>query len=97
MAHVSRVCMVNLKRKKMMNNSTKLSTENRLVNFCKDLLGHDELATDSDFFDIGGNSLNAIKFLDQIEKHYGEDIISIDDLFDNAVICQLAKLIDSRC
>jgi glutamate racemase len=44
---------------------------NGLVDLWRRILRTDDITIDDDFFDVGGNSLSAIRLLPAIEQHFG--------------------------
>ena len=63
-----------------------------LASLWEDLLGVATVASDSDFFDLGGNSLKMIRLASEIYKKFGARI-SLNDFFDNTRLDQQAQLI----
>jgi acyl carrier protein len=62
---------------------------NDLVDLWKRILRTDDITIDDDFFDVGGNSLSAIRLLPAIEQHFGvEPHISL--VFDHPTPRQMA-------
>jgi acyl carrier protein len=60
-----------------------------LIDLWKRVLRTDDITIDDDFFDIGGNSLSAIRLLPAIEEHFGvEPHISL--VFDHPTPRQMA-------
>lgn len=60
-----------------------------LVDLWKRVLRTDDITFDDDFFDLGGNSLSAIRLLPAIEQHFGvEPHISL--VFDHPTPRQMA-------
>jgi acyl carrier protein len=45
----------------------------KLVDLWKRILRTDDITLDDDFFELGGNSLSAIRLLPVIEEHFGVD------------------------
>lgn len=71
------------------------ATESTLAEMWRDLLGRDKAAEPSDnFFDAGGTSLTAIKFLQRVEKEFGPDVLSPDTLYGDPRLGSVAKAID---
>ncbi|MEH2206891.1 MAG: phosphopantetheine-binding protein [Nostoc sp.] len=70
-------------------------TEKSLADIWIEIFGISDIKLDSDFFDLGGNSLTAIKLLSRIEDIYGEDVLSPDTLFSTGQLRQLAAAIDA--
>jgi len=69
-------------------------TELRLGAIWRQVLKVDELSSNSDFFADGGNSLMAICLLARIEDEFGEGALNPSELFESAVLGQLARRID---
>ena len=62
---------------------------NDLVGLWKRILRTDDITIDDDFFDVGGNSLSAVRLLPVIEQHFGvEPHISL--VFDHPTPRQMA-------
>lgn len=62
---------------------------NDLVDLWKRILRTDDITIDDDFFDVGGNSLSAIRLLPAIEQHFGVDP-HISLVFDHPTPRQMA-------
>ncbi|WP_428265216.1 acyl carrier protein [Haliangium sp.] len=60
-----------------------------LVATWRELLETDDIQTESDFFDLGGTSLTAIKLLARVEAVYGENALSPEALFSTGQLGQL--------
>lgn len=60
-----------------------------LVDLWRRILRTDDITIDDDFFDVGGNSLSAVRLLPAIEQHFGvEPHISL--VFDHPTPRQMA-------
>jgi|SRR6476661_8390877 len=70
-------------------------TEKRLANMWCEIFGISDVKLDSDFFNLGGNSLTAIKWLTCVEDAFGEEVLSPDTLFSAGQLGQLAAAIDA--
>ena len=68
-------------------------TENQLAAIWAEVLGLDALSPESDFFDLGGHSLNGFNVLTRAEERLGVEL-AIDDLFEFPVLRDLAAFID---
>jgi len=68
-------------------------TEEKLAQIWCDVLGFGKVGVNNNFFEIGGNSLTAIRIVSRIYKTF-EVEVAIRDFFENASIRELAKLID---
>lgn len=56
------------------------------------VLGRDDLGVDDDFFDVGGNSIDAMKLFARIEKATGREV-PLSALFDTPTIRGLANIL----
>jgi len=63
---------------------------NDLMDLWKRILRTDDVALDDDFFDLGGNSLSAIRLLPVIEERFGVDP-QISLVFDHPTPRQMAE------
>ena len=68
-------------------------TQSRLVQIWKDLLGLHEVGIDDNFFDLGGDSLVAIRLLSRCREEFQVDQ-TLASLLDHPTITQLAGKID---
>ncbi|WP_367865337.1 amino acid adenylation domain-containing protein [Pedobacter sp. WC2423] len=66
-----------------------LSTLNKIWN---SFFGKEDILPDADFFELGGDSLKALKLTDHIRKELGFEL-SITDFFENPTIEELSKII----
>ena len=77
--------------------STKLdpvnNTEEILLDMWKNILNINDIGTNEDFFEIGGDSLSAIRLLSNIKNTFNIDI-SISDIFNNSTIRNLSIFIN---
>lgn len=71
-------------------------TEEALIKIWQDMFGFDDITPETDFFDIGGNSLNAIKFLSRVDGIFGVETLLPDTLFEDGRIKALAAAIDAH-
>ncbi|MFE9775794.1 phosphopantetheine-binding protein [Streptomyces sp. NPDC005931] len=71
---------------------TRADLEQWVVTACRDLGLAVETAAD-DFFEAGGNSLTAIRLIDQAEETFGEDALTPDDLFARSGVQDIAASI----
>ena len=68
---------------------TELAIANDLVDLWRRILRTDDITIDDDFFDVGGNSLAALRLLPAIEQHFGvEPYITL--VFDHPTPRQMA-------
>jgi len=72
------------------------ATEKQLVKLWSEVLGVEEctLSIKADFFDLGGNSLNAIRLITRIHRSL-EVRLMISDLVLHTELEQMARLIES--
>ncbi|TMP43897.1 hypothetical protein CWB96_11750 [Pseudoalteromonas citrea] len=71
-------------------------TEEVVVNIWKQLLGFDEIQINDNFFDLGGDSLLAIKLGQMLGENFGlsQSSISINELFEFATVKTLSERIE---
>ncbi|NRG45191.1 AMP-binding protein, partial [Bacillus sp. CRN 9] len=69
--------------------------ESKINSIWKEILDINSIAIDVSFFEIGGNSLNAVKLLGEIEEAFNINI-NISDIFEMNTIERLAKLIEKK-
>lgn len=69
--------------------------EQSLMEWLEELLGVTEISTSADFFDLGGNSLLAVRLFAKIKKSYGV-ALGLATLFEAPTIDALAHLIRSE-
>lgn len=60
-----------------------------------DLLGHNQIGINSNFFDIGGHSLNAFKLLNSINQEFKINL-PLSFIFKNSTIEKMCKAIENR-
>ncbi|WP_349409514.1 amino acid adenylation domain-containing protein [Pseudalkalibacillus sp. SCS-8] len=70
-------------------------TEEKLLSVWKEVFGRNDIRTTDGFFDLGGNSLLAIKLLAKIKDEFGADV-SIKELFVQSSIKNLANYIQNN-
>ncbi len=70
-------------------------TEELVLKLWKELLSTNEISLNSNFFEIGGHSLIAVKLVSLLKKETGKSL-PITTLFENPTIEKLAQLIDSK-
>ena len=68
-------------------------TEIKLVEIWQELLGIEEIGMNDKFFDLRGNSLNAIRLIGQYNKVFNKKV-SIKDIFSNPVLKDHIGLLD---
>ncbi len=71
----------------------KSATEVALAQIWKDILKIDDIGRNSNFFQLGGQSLTLVKLANEIQDKFNISI-SIQSLFDNLILSQMAKLIN---
>lgn len=70
------------------------SVEDILINYWKQILNLEKICLDDDFFDLGGNSLLAIKAITRINKELGLKL-AVSTIYQLSTIRQLAHKIES--
>ncbi len=66
--------------------------EARIVDVWKDVLGIDEVGSDTDFFDAGGTSLSAMRMLSRVNKTFGKGF-ALTTLLRNPVLRDFSRAI----
>lgn len=69
-------------------------TQIQLQNIWKDIFNTDKIGANFNFFNIGGDSLLAIKLSSYVLSTFGVDI-SVSDIFEHPILSDLADFIDS--
>ncbi|MCE7996677.1 MAG: amino acid adenylation domain-containing protein [Roseivirga sp.] len=72
--------------------TTANQTEEILLNIWAEVLGHDSISTDQNFFDAGGDSLKMITMSSKISKFFKKEV-SVTNLFAHPTITELARLV----
>lgn len=75
--------------------TSKEDVEGVLVAWWQNLLGFEQVSSDDDFFDLGGDSLIGIQLFSRIKKTYEVDL-GLATLFEARTIRQLAELIRQK-
>ncbi len=70
-------------------------TECRITEIWSNLLGLEKVSVNSNFFDIGGNSILLIQMHSQIERFYPGKVF-MTDIFSNPTISKLAEFIKNK-
>lgn len=65
-----------------------------LIPLWEKLLEVQDIDAESDFFDLGADSLTVIRLLHRIEQTFGQNVISLDTLFEQSQLHQVAKVIE---
>jgi amino acid adenylation domain-containing protein len=68
--------------------------EEKLASTWEDVLQHDQIGINDDFFALGGHSLKAMRLINDYQKDFGVKL-SIQDIFGYPTITALAKLIEN--
>lgn len=76
-------------------NSTENETEKKLYNIWRELLNKNEIGFEDDFFEIGGDSLLAIRLALKIKKTFKTDI-SIEKIYEDCSIRSIASFISKE-
>ncbi|CAH0133669.1 MULTISPECIES: phosphopantetheine-binding protein [Peribacillus] len=66
--------------------------EEKLIGFWKEILEHETIGADSNFFDLGGNSLLAMQFIQMVKNNLGVRL-PIKVMFEQSTIKELSVLI----
>ncbi|WP_416963488.1 phosphopantetheine-binding protein [Streptomyces sp. Agncl-13] len=73
---------------------TMTPTESTLAQMWCDLLDRPDVGTEDDFFEAGGTSLTAIKFLQRVEKAFGPEVLTPDQVYEDPQLRSLARAVD---
>jgi thioesterase domain-containing protein/acyl carrier protein len=71
------------------------ASEQRLAGIFREVLEVPAVAADDDFFELGGNSLLAVRLLTQIRAHYGREL-PLASLFEYRTVRAFAQLLEDR-
>jgi acyl carrier protein len=77
------------------NDRTLNPTEESIAEIWRGLFQVTEVTADDDFFELGGNSLTAIKFLSRVEERFGEDALLPETLYEDARLGSIAKAVEA--
>lgn len=69
--------------------------ERELTDMFADILEREDVASDEDFFDAGGDSLRATRIISRVYRAYRVEL-TFDDLFDAPTPAELAQLVSTR-
>ena len=69
--------------------------EKKIVDILKEITGYKAISKESNFFELGGDSLRAIKFTNVIKEKFNLEY-SIGDLFEHPCIKDIAVTIEGR-
>ncbi|MEL7406243.1 MAG: amino acid adenylation domain-containing protein [Cyanobacteria bacterium J06558_2] len=69
--------------------------ESRLIKIWEKVLGIEPIGIRDNFFDLGGNSLQAVTLFAQIEKQFGKNL-PLATLFQSATVAEIAQIIRSE-
>jgi amino acid adenylation domain-containing protein len=72
--------------------SPRNEVERRLAKIWKECLGVSSLGIQDDFFELGGNSISAVRLLTRVEKEFGRSV-SLATLFEGPTVEKLADLL----
>jgi hypothetical protein len=70
------------------------ATNDAVAEMWRDLLRLTTIDPNGNFFELGGTSLTAIKFLQRVEKTFGPDVLSPDTLYGDPRLASVAGAID---
>ena len=69
--------------------------EERVARLWEEVLGRAPLGADDDFFDLGGESLQAFALIARVHAAFGATL-TVRDLFDAGTIARMATLLRER-
>lgn len=67
--------------------------ETDVVSMWEAFFGTGNVSPEDDFFELGGNSLTAVKFLSRVEEKYGIDALPPEALFETPGLRDVAAMI----
>ena len=70
------------------------STEKKLLSIYKNIFKEEHIGINSNFFDIGGDSLLAIKLLSEIKESFNVDL-NIANIYSNSTVKELSLIIEN--
>ena len=70
-------------------------TEEKILEIWKRILGREQLGTGSDYFLSGGDSLNAVNMLTELEKTFGKKL-RLEEVYRHSTVRKLAVLIRGK-
>lgn len=71
-------------------------TEEKILAVWKGILGKEEIGIHSDYFLCGGDSLNAVAMLAELEKIFGR-LLKLEEVYHNSTVRKLANLLRGGC
>ncbi|WJV45632.1 acyl carrier protein [Streptomyces flavofungini] len=69
------------------------AAQSALADIWRDLLGPASFTAGDDFFHVGGTSVTAIRFLQRVEKRFGPDTLTPEQLYDDPRLGALAAAV----
>ncbi|HEV7371294.1 phosphopantetheine-binding protein [Arenibaculum sp.] len=70
----------------MSANAATADIEADVISMWEEFFGKGSVSADDDFFELGGNSLTAVKFLSRVEEKYGMDALPPETLFETPAL-----------
>ena len=70
-------------------------TEKCIADILVELIGLSEVFSDTDFFEVGGDSLLAVRLINAIKTRFAVDI-TMRELFDSRTVSNISEIIDKR-
>jgi acyl carrier protein len=67
-------------------------TESLIVQVCSEILKREEISLDDNFFEIGGNSLNAVRIISRIQKMLNISL-ALKDIFYHPVLLEISEAV----
>lgn len=74
--------------------TTYATTLQWLVQLWEELLEVPDIVPESDFFDLGADSLTVIRLLHRVEQTFGKNVMNLNDLFEQSQLHQVARAIE---
>ena len=82
-------------RKNLAHLAPRTEIEKRMMGLFQDLLGHDNIGIDEEFFDVGGHSLLAMRLLSRIRDAFGVDLPIRLLFMQRLTIANLANIVEA--
>ncbi|MGG4264558.1 non-ribosomal peptide synthetase [Peribacillus simplex] len=85
--------------KKIFSESTQISPRNQkellLIQIWSEILEHDGIGVESNFFEVGGHSLKAIQLMNKVKKEF-EVSLPLNVIFENPTLEKLCGILDNK-
>ena len=79
----------------MAHAAPRTEVEKRMMEIFQDLLGHDNIGVDEEFFDVGGHSLLAMRLLSRVKDAFDVDLPIRLMFMQRLTIANLASIVEA--